>query len=270
MALMDIFRGFASATPAVGQGTPPQPVANGNQQASQQGSPQLVTPQPSNPNATVPNANTPQSDGSVAAIPPAGQGSASPLANFAKLWETDPNAKPASPTSPSLNFDPAKLLEAAKNVDFAGSIPQEIREKIKTGDEQAIMHAMNQVGQLAYAQAIGATSKITEAALQKQSDTLLKEHLPNMIREHLVRQSNVQDNPLLSDPAAAPVVQMITNQVTQQYPHASPQEVTRHVNDMLNGMAQLVVGKSGGTITPKPATSTLQPTTDWDKYFATS
>ena len=90
MALTDVIRGFME-----GSQPPPQriEVVNTGTLPGAQG----ATTPGANGNVAVPGATTPVSDGSLLAIPKAGEGTESPLANFEKLFTVEKSdAAPAS------------------------------------------------------------------------------------------------------------------------------------------------------------------------------
>lgn len=210
-------------------------------------------------NPTVPNAtNTP----TPAATDPNGAAAASPLDQYKDLWKTDPNAKPDEPFS--FNSDPAKLMDTAKTVDFTKIVSPEAMAAINKGGpeaQQAMMQAMNSMNQMVFAQASHAAAKITESALQAQEQRF-KDMLPNLIKQHSVQDTLKQDNPLMNDPALAPMVNALQVQFTKQYPNATSGEITRHVNDFLNGAADRIAGTR-----PKPAEPKVRGEIDWEAHF---
>ena len=207
-----------------------------------------------NANPTVPNAsNTLTTEGA----------GASPLDQYKDLWKNDPNAKPDTPFS--FNSDPAKLLDTAKTVDFTKVVSPEIMARIHAGGsdgQNAMMEAMNSVTQLSFAQSSHAATKITESALQAQEERF-KAMLPDLIKQHSVRDAFRTDNPLLNDPALAPMVHALQSQFTKQYPQATANEIKQHVNDYLDGAASRIQSSR-----PQPkAESKGRQEIDWEAHF---
>lgn len=206
-------------------------------------------------NPTVPSAST-----VPAAVDPA---TVSPLADYAKLWENDPNAKKETPFS--FNSDPAKLLETAKGVDFTKTVSPEVMARIAAGGsdgQKAMMEAVNNASQLAFAQSAHASAKITESALQAQ-ETRFKEMLPALIKQHSVADSFRQDNPLMSDPAMAPMVDALQQQFTKQYPNATAGDINRHVNTYLDGAASKIQASRAPAVQAKAGRAEQ----DWGIFF---
>src|ERR1017187_3038061 len=109
-----------------------------DQQVTQQQQAATITPavaaNPTVPSgATVPAGANP--DGSTP----------SPMDSYKELWSNDPNAK-APMAEFSFNPDQAKLMEAAKSVDFTRVVTPELSKRIMAGGSDgmtAVMEAMN-------------------------------------------------------------------------------------------------------------------------------
>ena len=212
-------------------------------------------------NNTVPNANTVPAAVANPSTPANPAEPASPLDSYKDLWQPDPNAKPNEPFK--FNSDPAKLLETAKTVDFTKVVTPEVMAQISAGGpeaQKAMMSAMNGMTQMAFAQAAHASAKITETALQAQENRF-KEMLPNLIKQHTVVDSLKQNNPLMADPAMAPLIGALQTQFTAKYPMATATEIQNHVNDFLNGAADRIAGTR-----PQPKDTSKRAEVDWSKF----
>ncbi len=232
-------------------------------------SPPSATPAPDNiaANTTVPSAATTVPDGSgPAAIPAAGEGEKSPLANYEKLWQADDN-KTKAPASlvPNMAADPAKVMAAAGTIDFTSNLPPELLDKAKQGDSAALVSIINHTAQSAYGQAALSTAKIVEAALKKQEDAFHSQVMPEILRRHAI--SEGASNPVFSNPAVAPLVKSVTDQLARKYPDASPAEINRRTEEYLTEFASAIApnatsGKAGGKPQVTPPSDT-----DWSAYF---
>jgi hypothetical protein len=216
-------------------------------------------------NPTVPGpTNMPAASGDTSTVAGAGGGATSPLDAYKDLWKNDPNAKPDAPFT--FNSDPTKLLDTAKTVDFTKVVTAETMAKITaggTGAQQAMMEAMNNMSQMAFAQSAHASAKITESALQAQEQRF-KDMLPNLIKQHSVADNLRTSNPLMTDPALAPMVGALQQQFTKQYPQATAREIQNHVSDFLDGAADRITG-----MRPQPKdTSNKRAEEDWGKFFS--
>jgi len=187
---------------------------------------------------------------------------ASPLDNYKDLWKTDPNAKPEEPFR--FNSDPAQLMETAKQVDFTKMMTPDLQKRIAAGGQdaqQATLELMSSMNQMSFAQSAHAASKITEAALQEQEKRFM-EKLPQLVKQFAVNDSLRQDNPLLTDPAMAPMIHALQHQFTKQYPNATAVEIKDHVNNYLNGAADKIT-----SLRPQPKSADSRKEQDWSRYL---
>jgi len=214
-------------------------------------------------NPTVPSAsNVPVASATNPDGSPNTGASATPLANYSELWKNDPTAKPAEPFS--VNSDPAKLLDVAKTVNFTKILTPELNARIQAGGadgQQAMMEAMNNVAQLTYAQTSHASAKIVEQAIRDQQ-AAFEARLPEIIKRHTVSDDLRSSNPLMTNPAMAPMVAALQQQFSSKYPAATAAEIKAHVNDYLNGAADLITSNR-----PQPKQKPGRIETDWSEFL---
>jgi len=257
---------------------PPPAAAQGNNQPPTQGTGNPAST-PAN-NQTIPNSTTPQSDGSVGAIPVAGQGNQSPLEGFAKLWDTPAAGVKPDPAltglAPDLSFKPEDLMTAARGINFVDKIPQELLTKAGQGDSAALAQVINTAAQNGFAQSAGATARIVADVVKKQNDNFQNVILPKIFKDYEAGNAVRSAAPTLaSNPAAAPMIAMLENQFRSTYPTATPDQIRQHAANYLDGFTNEYVKANGGTIVPKPNTEVADPfapksrgaETDWSKYF---
>jgi hypothetical protein len=226
-------------------------------------------------NPTVPNKDTPLSDGKgPKAIPAVKEGEASPLDGYAKLWEhADTDGKPISLNVP-LEADPAKLLAAAKTVDFTKAMNPELLDKASKGDSAALGQLVNEAAQTGYAQSALATTKIVEAALAKQADMFKTSVMPEILRRHNIG-NELGDNPLFDNPAVKPLLDGLKNQLAIKYKDATPAQIKEHAEKILTEMATSHLKSSGKTVSDGAALNadgtliTLAPAKEfnWEEHF---
>lgn len=225
-------------------------------------------PRRNNPAATQ-TAQTPATDAN-GVVPPGGAdadpGTASPLDKYKELWqpnETDPNA--ANPQQQSV--DPAKLMEAARKVDFSSALNQETLAKVAAGGDEAIkalLESFNSFGQQVYGQSAVTTARIVEQAVAQARDQFISE-VPNVINKQGARAKVFDDNPAFKHPAIAPMIEAQVQQLSLKFPKASPAELTSMAREHLQAMANL--------ISPPKADASAQGKTgdqgvDWDSYMS--
>lgn len=234
-----------------------------------------VDPAKTAPNGVVPDpATQPKSDGTVGAIPTTATGEASPLAGYEKLWETSKDDPVDPRLTPDLSYDPKKLLEGAKKVDFTKAINPAHMTKLQEGfDPAAMSSAIGEATQAALAYAQGSTLSIVQAALEKQEKKFHEEVLPAALKKHQASTSIAADNPIFENPAVSALLEPLKNQLVLKYPKASPEEITKHAKEYLSGMAAEIVKSSGGTISTAEAiaaaakSSPQREETNWDDWI---
>lgn len=203
----------------------------------------------------------------------------SPLAEFSKLWETTPVVDGETPPTdwndpnsilPNMKVDPKKMFEAAQRIDFSKVMDRTKVEAALKGDSQAFMDVINSVHHSAYANMAMSTTKIIEASL-KQMVPKLFEALPNHIRKHVVSDTVNTDNPIFSDPAVAPVLEMVKQQMTMKHPKASAKEIADMAKKYVSGFAETVTASGKKTGQQQQQERGLKKTgtgnEDWSDYF---
>lgn len=231
-----------------------------------------------NQNTTIPTdktqLNTDQNANNPAAfpiVPATDDKTKSPLSGFANLWENDGKNNSGTQDQPLFNVDPAKLLESAKTINFAGSIPAELATKALGGDVQAFSQAINAVTQTAYAHAVFASTQMIEEALKRHTSKFTK-MFPGMVRQVMLRDSTASNkNPVFSNPATAPLLKGLMQQMAQKHPTAS----TAQLQDMAETYLGEFIELAGGTTkvsADKTNAANLrgnrkQADQDWGVYF---
>lgn len=218
-------------------------------QPAQQGDPNVAQPV-NNPTPVLPAGSTqipatptqPADPAAMGSNPSATAAEASPLDSFKTLWDTDPNApKPADPRIFG-DVDPKALLQAASQIDFTSVVTPEMLTAIQGGGEagtQALLQALNKTQQLGYAQSAAATAKLIDQAIAKASERFTAS-IPDVLKQQNTL-NLVNNHPILSHPAAAPLVQSLTAQMQQKFPTATPEQLQAHVNNHLVAFSQALL-----------------------------
>ena len=230
-------------------GNTQQPQANPQSQQPQQ--PEGVTN-----NTTVPNAeNTPHRQEAN------GQEASSPLDAYKDIWDNMSNGQ--EDAGNVLTFDRAKLAEVANKMDFTDSITPEQLSAIANGGEAAIKtlaNVLNTTSRNAYLNSTETTSHLINNALNRTVENFTSS-LPQHIKKANVSQTMQQENPMYNDPAVAPVLQALENQLTAKYPNATAHEITQHAKEYLT--------KFAGVVAPQPNpqdTNKLPPELDFSSW----
>lgn len=198
----------------------------------------------------------------------------SPLENHATLWQA-PEKPPVEPTlAPTMNIDPAKIAEVAKQVNFTQNFDPAMLAKAAGGDAESLALLINQAAQNGYATALQSTGAIIRTALDAQGKRLTDTVAPALIRDNAIREEVSRNIALADHPAARPIVDSLTKQISAKFPAATPAEVNTHVAAYLNDFATTVVANNGGVVTTRDqlaAATKANPRaaeTDWSTWFA--
>lgn len=188
----------------------------------------------------------------------------SPMDQFKSLWEpaTTPNVDTTLPANMFAGADPAKMLEAARKVNFASQVPADVLAKITAGGPDAaaaFASAINDVAQRSYAQSSFASTKIVEAALAKFQEGL-DARLPSQVKRHQVSESLRESNPALNHPAAAPIMEALQAQLTVKFPSASARELQDMASNYLTSFTTAAA--------PPKKADTVAEAENWGKFFA--
>lgn len=168
----------------------------------------------------------------------------SPLDQFTDLWQNAGNSNTEPEAGVLGTIDPKQIMAAAGKVNFAKVISQEDIAAIQTGGEGAVKafgNAMNLVSQAVYAQSALASSKLIEQATSKMEERILGK-LPDQVRRNLLDNSMVEDNAAYSHPAAAPLVQLVQNQLATKHPNATPSQLKKMAQDYFDNSFKAING----------------------------
>lgn len=254
---------------------PPAPLSTAQQAAAS--NQQLGTDPVSN--TTVPSSATVKSDGTTpVAIPAAGVGDKSPLENYAKIWEAPQNTGATQGTLAStMTVDPEKMMAAARTMDFTKGMDTELLTKAAGpgGDPTALAQLINQASQNAYAQGATASVKIAKQISEDQAKAFTSTYAPAMLRNNEIATTVNKAIPLSQDPAAAPIVNALRVQLSNNFPTASAEDIAGHVEMYLEDFARRAIEGKGGKVQTATQLAALprndftrQDETDWSKFFS--
>ena len=187
-----------------------------------------------------------------------------PMEQFAKLFETDPNAKPTGPIKTLGNIDKKTLMDAAKTNDFKGLVTPEMQAAILKGGPEAaaaFVEALNSVGQKSFGDSTYATTQLIEKALETQRQEFQKQ-LPGIVKGYARNDTLKGNSELFNNPAVAPMIDMISAKVAEKHPNATASEQAQMVNDYVNQFAQAANPEKK----PAPGTDAKGNKTDWSDW----
>ena len=162
---------------------------------------------------------------------------ASPLAAYADLWNTEspkPGETPPASVYASLTPETVRAV-AAKLPMSAGASPEQLAaiQAGGAGGVQAFNEVLQAATREAFVAATLANAQVSQRALDQQQSSLLS-MIPQRVTQTQTQAEIFSRAPHLSNPAAAPVVEMLLSQVAQKFPNASPAEQAKHVETLLS------------------------------------
>lgn len=163
----------------------------------------------------------------------------SPLEQFKEVWQ--PNKEDSTSTPQNFNADPQKIMEAASKVNFAQILDKDSLAKVQAGGEEAVtalVGLLNQTAQAVYGQSTVAASKIVEQALS-QAEQKFASQVPSLVNKKAAQAKLLTENKALADPAVAPLVAMIQDQLATKYPNATSDELAEMAQGLMKGAAQV-------------------------------
>lgn len=176
---------------------------------------------------------------------PAEESQSSHLDKLQAFWDTPkdaegkPVAAPQDPLAQSIyNFDPAKVQESSRRLNFAGDIDPAQIDKALGGDKEAFLSIINQTTQNAFAAATLNTGKLINDS-HATNNGRMKSALPTHIKQVQLSQTETT-NPILQHPAAQPLVSALKSMTSQRDPSLSPNEITARVEALLVGLGTAI------------------------------
>lgn len=201
-------------------------------------------------------------------IVPAGGGEKSPLEQFDKLWETAPTDS-NNPEPGIQQVTPDKIMEAAGKVDFTKVLSQTDLQAIAGGGDaaiQALSGVLNKTMQTSYGHSAVAATKIVEQAVA-QAEQRFAAKLPTLINSQTSKSEMLSGNKALTNPAVAPLVEMVHNQFVQKFPNASSSEIASLTQDYMKTVAG-VFNPQSNSPADQQAADKKKADDDWSAYGA--
>jgi hypothetical protein len=190
-------------------------------------------------------------------VVPQGAAEESPLKEYADVWQptpVDPNKK-----EPAVNqLTNEHFMEAAGKIDFTKVITSDQMQKIQGGGDDAIktlVEVMNKTSQVTMGQSLAGANKLIDQKLAEARKEF-SQNIPRTVRDQNVKEALFQQNKLLADPAVAPMVVAMQQQLSERFPHASEQEILQKAQDY--------VIKAGQAFAPQPKKEAAKVPADQD------
>jgi len=200
-----------------------------------------------------------------------------PLMDFGKLWQNEP----ADPNKQTQNqpdtflpaLDPAKLKEHIGRMDFSKVISPEHSQAIAAGGEgaaKAVGEIINGVARTVMESAFTASHKLVESGL-KSAKTRFDSGIPDYVKNIMVENNLSSSNPIMADPAFAPIVEGVRSQFQAKHPKATPAQIEKAVNSYFEEMGKRLSKKEADAANAQPTNTQKirsgDPNADWEDWF---
>lgn len=212
------------------------PVNGQQQQQQQQPASNLPSANPGNPNGTNTQPN--------------------PLDIYTQVFNNSNKGNEQTPPSFSLPED--TLNQVSSSLDFTKSVPAELLQKALSGDANALLQAMNVVGQQAYKTSLSHTTSLTDKFVGARSQYDLQS-VGSQVKSELTAQE-LSNLPSATHPLIKQELGRIAKQLAQSNPDAPPAEIARAAEQYFKDLY-------AGMNPAKPQDSAKAGDTDWDTFF---
>ena len=195
---------------------------------------------------------------------------ADPMKAFEGMWAALAEQQKAAATNrPGIPMlDAAQLATALSKTRIAPQVKPEHLEAITSGGEGALAamaEMLNQTAQASTAQAILASQRMVQAAVESTQQAFQAD-LPNQLRDQLFQQQLAAKLPNLSNPAVAPMVEMVRAGIAASNPSLTPEQLTEQAAQFFTEFSK---GLPGAAASNAP-TAEETPVTDWRSVFGLS
>src|SRR6266853_657433 len=161
------------------------------------------------------------------------EGSDDPMLDFAKLWEDPPvdpnNPPPEKPTTFLPKIDPAKIAETLGKIDFSKSITPEESAAIKAGGDgaqAAHLSVLNKALRQSMMTMFNVSTRLVEQGLTSAEERFL-DRVPGHVKDIMVSDNLTANDPLMSNPAFAPLVESTRQRFQEKFPKATPIQIAK-------------------------------------------
>lgn len=156
-----------------------------------------------------------------------------PMMDFSTLWENPPvdpeHPEPEVPSGFLPKIDPAKIAETLGKIDFSKSISPEESAAIKAGGDGAqVAHlsVLNKSLRQSMMTMFNVAHKMVEQGLTNAEGRFLGK-VPSHVKDIMVGNELTANDPLMSHPAFAPLVESTRQRFQEKFPKATPAQISK-------------------------------------------
>lgn len=202
----------------------------------------------------------------------------SPLAQFAKLFETSKEG-PQAPAqvqldAPLFAMDATKLRESVSKQNFVGQIDPQLQARALQGDAQALSQLLNAQAQNVFVHAAMLTQNMVEQGINTYN-ARLQGVLPTTFKSLATQDALAAATPAAGHAAVQPLLQSLQSQILAANPNMPPHEVAQQLRNYLQAVGAALAPQQAPQVTPvNPVTGqplmqpAAQQSQDWAQYFA--
>ena len=202
----------------------------------------------------------------------------SPLAQFAKLFETSKEGQQAPAQvqldAPLFAMDAAKLRESVSKQNFVGQIDPQLQARALQGDAQALSQLLNAQAQNVFVHAAMLTQNMVEQGINTYN-ARLQGALPTTFKSLATQDALAAATPAAGHAAVQPLLQSLQAQILAANPNMPPHEVAQQLRNYLQAVGAALAPQQAPQVAPvNPVTGQplMQPagqqSQDWAAYFA--
>lgn len=160
----------------------------------------------------------------------------SPLDAYAELFKPADPTKAKSAEPPKFALDPTVIDNAANSMDFLSKLPQDLKDRIESGDRNAMLEAMNFSNREAYKAAISHMSNLTDRFVGLRSN-FDQQSLGTHVKNHLVR-NTIDSSFANANPVARESLNWVSEKMRVAFPDASPDWIAKQAPQFFVEMAK--------------------------------
>jgi hypothetical protein len=157
-----------------------------------------------------------------------------PFDTYQKLF--DNAATKSDITAPNFSLDPKVIAEASNKMDFVRGLSPELMQKATSGDANAMIQLIQEVGRRSYRASLEHTTKLTDTHLGQRAEFESK-RLQKGVKEQLTNDA-LSSNANFSHPVIKAELNRIAKQfaASDEYADASPQQIAEAAKKYLNDL----------------------------------
>lgn len=187
-----------------------------------------------------------------------------PFELYATLFEQKDPTK--APTPPSFSVSDDVLNKVAGSIDFMHGMPQELQEKLQSGeplDNQTVMSLISHATKNAYMSSVRHLSGLTDKFVNSRSE-FDKQGLPSQLQK-LLATNSISKVPGAENPVVKNFLSMTSSALSEKYPDQSPEWIADKTKGLFLQLAKAVQPENSDQASNEGLVGKND--FDWDNYL---